>query len=188
MSNLWGWTLSYSRGCGTQQMCVSSQGLRQESAEASTGKGSKSSLERSLVLSRPLDRRLHWPVGKPHKSNWEQKLLPRLQKKYNGWGKEDPPTTKQLQVEADDPKLQAKKGCGSSATELKRAIGDLSLITFYHLFCIGEYTVKGMHNATKKTIQFNYEDITFFKKIHLDSYDTSRGMHQHTSLLPRTAG
>jgi hypothetical protein len=30
MSNLWDWTLSY-RGCSTQQKCVSSQGLQQES-------------------------------------------------------------------------------------------------------------------------------------------------------------
>ncbi len=66
MSDLWGMTLSY-RGCGTRQECVSSQGLQQEYAEASTGKGSKSKLERSLALSRPLDRRLCWPMPKPPK-------------------------------------------------------------------------------------------------------------------------
>ncbi len=48
--------------------------------------------------------------------------------------------------------------------ELKRAIRDLSLIAFYYLLRIAEYTVKGMRNKTKQTIQFKYEDITFFKK------------------------
>jgi hypothetical protein len=63
MSDLWDWTLSY-RGCGTGQECVSSQGLHQEFAGGSMGEGSKSRLERSLALSRPLDRRLRWPAGK----------------------------------------------------------------------------------------------------------------------------
>jgi hypothetical protein len=150
--------------------------------------------EASPVWNGPWRSHGHWKGdciglwGNPTKVTGSKKLLPRLQKNYNGWGKEAPLTTKQLRVEADVPKLQAEKGCGGSVTELKRAMGDLSLITFYYLFCIGEYTVKGTHNATKKTIQFNYEDITFFKKIHLDSYDNSQGMRQHTSLLPRTTG
>ena len=63
MSDLWGWTLSY-RGCGTRQKCVSSQGLQQESAGTSTVEESGSRLEQLLALSWPLDRRLHWPVGK----------------------------------------------------------------------------------------------------------------------------
>ncbi len=101
---------------------------------------------------------------KTTKVNGSKKLLPRLQQIYDGWQKEDPPTTKQLPVEANVPELLAKKGCNGSATELERAIGDLSLIAFYYLLHIGEYTVKGMLNETKQTVQFKYEDITFFKK------------------------
>jgi hypothetical protein len=67
-------------------------------------------------------------------------------------------------VEADVPELLAEKGRSGSATELKRAVGDLSLIDFYYLLCIGEYTVKGKRNKTKQMVQFKYEDITFFKK------------------------
>ncbi len=48
--------------------------------------------------------------------------------------------------------------------ELERAIGDLSLIAFYYLLHIKEYTVKGTRNKTKQTVQFKYEDTTFFKK------------------------
>jgi hypothetical protein len=46
---------------------------------------------------------------------------------------------------------------------LDQAIGDLTLIAFYYLLCIGEYTVKGTRNDTKQTVQFKYEDVTFFK-------------------------
>ncbi len=56
--------------------------------------------------------------------------------------------TKQLPVEFNVPELLAKKGCNRSVMELKKAIGDLSLITFYYLLHIGEYTVKGMRNKT----------------------------------------
>ncbi len=43
-------------------------------------------------------------------------------------------------------------------------MGDLSLIVFYYLLHIGEYTVKGKHNNIKQTVQFKLEDVTFFKK------------------------
>jgi hypothetical protein len=35
-------------------------------------------------------------------------LLPRIAQTLDGWRKEDPPTTKQLPVEADIPELLAK--------------------------------------------------------------------------------
>jgi hypothetical protein len=92
----------------------------------------------------------------PTKVTGSKKLLLGLQQIYDGWQKEDPPTTKQLPVEANDPELLAKKGRDGSASELKRAIGDLSLIAFYYLLCIGEYTVKGTRHKTKQTVQFNY--------------------------------
>jgi hypothetical protein len=100
----------------------------------------------------------------PTKVTGSKKFLPRLQQIYDGWQKEDPPTTKQLPVEANVPELLAEKGCNRSATELERAIGYLSLIAFYYLLRIREYTVKSMHNKTKKNVQFKYEDISFFKK------------------------
>jgi hypothetical protein len=100
----------------------------------------------------------------PTKVTGSKKLLPRLQQIYDGWRKEDPPTTKQLPVEANVPELLAEKGRNGSVMELERAIGGLSLIAFYYLLHIGEYTVKGTRNITKQTIQFKYEDITFFKK------------------------
>jgi hypothetical protein len=83
---------------------------------------------------------------------------------YDGWRKKDPATTKQLPVEADVPELLADRGRGASATEQERAVGDLTLIAFYYLLRIGEYTIKGKRNETKQMVQFKREDITFFKK------------------------
>jgi hypothetical protein len=50
-------------------------------------------------------------------------------------------------------------------TEKDKAAADLTLIAFYYLLRVGEYTVKGLHNSTKQTVQFKYEDVTFFRKI-----------------------
>jgi hypothetical protein len=78
----------------------------------------------------------------PTKVTGSKKLLPRLSQIYNGLHKEDTPTSKQLLVKADVPELLAEKGRNGSTTELERAIGDLSLIAFYYLMCIGEYMIK----------------------------------------------
>jgi len=38
------------------------------------------------------------------------------------------------------------------------------MVAFYYLLRVGKYTVKGLRNNTKQTVQVKYEDITFFKK------------------------
>ncbi len=38
------------------------------------------------------------------------------------------------------------------------------MIAFYYLLRAGEYTIKGSRNSTKQTVQFKYEDVSFFKK------------------------
>ena len=81
-----------------------------------------------------------------------------------GWSKDDPPTLKMLPVESDVPEFMASLGTMPAATQLGKAIGDLSLIAFYYLLRVGEYTCKGTRNETKQTIQFKFEDVTFFKR------------------------
>jgi hypothetical protein len=70
-------------------------------------------------------------------------------------------------VEADVPELLVKMGYGKLGSIQSQAIGDLSLIAFYYLSHIGEYTVKFQHNQTKRarkqTVQFKVEDVRFFK-------------------------
>ncbi len=75
---------------------------------------------------------------------------------------EDPPTEKKLPVEADVPELLFDMGYGPNGTTLGQAVGNLSLIAFYYLLRVGEYTVKGSRNESKRTVQFKLEDITFF--------------------------
>jgi hypothetical protein len=55
-------------------------------------------------------------------------------------------------------------GQDPEAGEVDCAIGDLTMIAFYYLLRIGEYTTKGCRNNSKQTQEFKLEDITFFKK------------------------
>jgi hypothetical protein len=91
--------------------------------------------------------------------------------------KEDPPTTKQLPVEADVPEYLVKLGQDPEAWELDRAIGDLTMIAFYYLLRIGEYTTKGTRNNSKQTQEFKMGDTTFFRK----------DKHGNLRCLPRNA-
>ncbi len=100
----------------------------------------------------------------PTKIVGSDKLLPRLQQMLDGFHKADPPTTKQLPVEVDVPEFLVKLGLESEACELDRAIGDLTMVAFYYLLCIGEYTTKGARNNSKQTEEFKMEDIMFFAK------------------------
>ncbi len=60
------------------------------------------------------------------------------------------------------PELLFDMGYGQNGTTLGQAVGNLSLIAFYYLLRVGEYTVKGSRNESKRTVQFKLEDITFF--------------------------
>ena len=113
----------------------------------------------------------------PTKLIGSDKMLPWLQQIYDGRQKEDPPTMKQLLVEADVPEYLAQLGRDDDGTELDKAIGDLVLIAFYYLLRIGVYTIKGARKNTKQTVQFKLENVTFFKK--------NRG--GHLRCLPRAA-
>ena len=99
----------------------------------------------------------------PTKIVGSDKLLPRLQQMLDGFRKADPPTMKQLPVEADVPEYLVKLGRDPEARELDRAIGDLTMIAFYYLLRIGEYTTKGIRNNSKQTEEFKLGDIMFFR-------------------------
>ncbi len=67
-------------------------------------------------------------------------------------------------MEIDVPELLVEMGYGKSGTLHAQAIGDLALIAFYYLLRIGKYMVKGKCNNTKQTVQFKFEDVSFFKR------------------------
>jgi hypothetical protein len=50
--------------------------------------------------------------------------------------KADPPTTKQLSVEADVPEFLVNLGLSPEARKLDPSIGNLTMIAFYYLLCI----------------------------------------------------
>jgi hypothetical protein len=100
----------------------------------------------------------------PTKIIGSEKFLPALQIMIEGYSKEDPPTRKMLPIETDVPQLLVELGYSESGTAHAQAIGDLTLIAFYYLLRIGEYTVKGKRHNKKQTVQFKLEDVTFYKK------------------------
>ncbi len=93
-----------------------------------------------------------------------EKFLLALQVMIEAYSKEDPPIKKMLPVEVDMPELLVEMGYGKSGTLHAQAIGDLVLIAFYYLLCIGEYMVKGKHSNTKQKVQFKFKDVSFFKR------------------------
>jgi hypothetical protein len=103
----------------------------------------------------------------PTKVLGSDKFLTALQIMLDGYTKADPPTQKKLMVEADVPELLVEMGYGKLGSIQNQAIGDLSLIVFYYFLCISEYTVKRQRDRTKQAkkqrVQFNLEDVTFFK-------------------------
>ena len=103
----------------------------------------------------------------PTKILGSDKFLPALQIMLEGYAKDDPPTRKMLPIETDVPELLIEMGYSTAGTPHTQAVGDLTLIAFYYLLRIGEYTVKSKRNNTKQTVQFKLEDVTFFKKTKL---------------------
>ena len=78
----------------------------------------------------------------PTKSQDENNLVPRLAHIMEGWRKEDPPTKKKLPVGIDVPEFLAEMGMEKNATEMVKVVGDCTIITFFYLLQVGEYTVK----------------------------------------------
>ncbi len=82
----------------------------------------------------------------------------------DGYSKVDPATQKKLPVQLDVPELLVETAYQPGTPKRQRATADLTIIAFYYLLRVGEYTVKGSRNSTKQTVQFKYEDVSFFKK------------------------
>ena len=92
-----------------------------------------------------------------------KEFLPCLSQMLDGFEKRDPPSTKKLPVEVDVPEKLVEVGMAFGATALMAAVGDLTLMAFYFLLRIGEYTIKGARNNSKQTVEFKMEDVNFFK-------------------------
>eukprot|EP00956_Cyclotella_meneghiniana_P022335 scaffold42146_cov69-Cyclotella_meneghiniana.AAC.1 len=69
-----------------------------------------------------------------------------------------------MPVEVDVPEHLVKCAHQQEGDEFSKAVADLILIAFYFLLRVGEYTVKGSRNETKRTVQFRVKDVTLFQK------------------------
>jgi len=100
----------------------------------------------------------------PTKVVGSERLLPCLQIMLGGYRKVNPATRKKLHVQSDVPELLVETAYQQGTTQCQRATANLTMIAFYYLLRVGKYTVKESGNNTKQTVQFKYEDVTFFKK------------------------
>jgi hypothetical protein len=88
----------------------------------------------------------------PTKVVGSERLLPRLQIMLDGYWKVDPAMRKEVSVESDIPELLVETAYQQGTTQRQRATADLTMIVFYYLLWVGEYTVKGSRNKTKQTV------------------------------------
>jgi hypothetical protein len=166
--HLWEWTLTY-RIPNSPNESVCSQDLQRESAQVSMVNENK--LKITCTVSTALKA-----VGQtialacdsnPTKVTGSERFLPCLQIMLDGYHKVDPPTKKVLPVQGDVPELLIETAYKFGSSERDKATANLTMIAFYYLLCIGKYTVKGTLNNSKQTVQFKYEDVTFFRKNNL---------------------
>jgi len=95
------------------------------------------------------------PLHKPGTTNYYAALAQQTET----YKREDPATEKQLAVPVDVPNhvfLATRTGRNSK----EKAIGELTLIAFYFLLRVGEYTYHG--TGKRRTQQFRLGDIKFF--------------------------
>ena len=74
----------------------------------------------------------------------------------------DPAVVKKLACHPDLPRFAVEWAYRDGSSEQRKATGDLIVIAFYFLLCIGEYTTKTRRKRTC-TRQFCGKDVTLFK-------------------------
>ena len=91
-----------------------------------------------------------------------------MARQLEGYRREDPPATPQLAVPISVPKEVQRYAYKTKDVKLQ-AIGDLSIIAFFYLLRVGEYTkpkikiINGKATRTTRTQQFQVRNIGFFK-------------------------
>ncbi len=121
----------------------------------------------------------------PTKVRGSERLLPHLQIMLDGYKKVDPATRKRLPIQSNVPELLVETAYQPGITVCQRATADLTMIAFYYLLRVGEYTIKGLRNNTNKLFNSNTRMCCFSRKIAVANSDASRVMLlQVSSLLP----
>ncbi len=97
----------------------------------------------------------------PTKVVGSKRLLPRLQIMLDGYRKVDPATRKKLPVQSNVPELLVKTAYQQGTTQCQRATADLTIIAFYYLLRVGEYTVKANGPIQVQRRHFLWEEQTW---------------------------
>ncbi len=82
----------------------------------------------------------------------------------DGFQKADPPTTKQLPVEADVPEFLVQLGLSPGARKLDHAINNLTMIAFIFCYVLVSIPPKELKIIQSRQRSSNMGDITFFAK------------------------
>jgi hypothetical protein len=106
-----------------------------------------------------------------------------LQQCIDGYRKQDSVSQKKLLVEADMPEYLIKCPLDPSVSELNKEVRDFSLIAFYYLLRVGEYTVKGKKITQNRQFDSRWRTYVFLQKTRGVIYNVSRDMRQ-TRILP----
>ena len=124
----------------------------------------------------------------PTKIVGSDKLLPRLQQMLDGFRKADPPTTKQLPVEADVPEFLVQLGLFPEAHELDRALGDLTMIAFYYTcYALANTPLRGLATIPSKLRNSKWETSLSLLRTSKETFVASRGMPHRISSQRRMA-
>ena len=89
------------------------------------------------------------------------KLLHPLAVMMSGYRKWDKPTEKKAAVGVDLVEYLCSLGQLNGVKD--GVIGDFTLIAFYYLLRVGEYTQKNQRQESKQTVQFRMRDVIFFE-------------------------
>ena len=87
-----------------------------------------------------------------------------------GYRREDPPAVPQLAIPASVPDHCRKRTYSAGSNEKKKAIGNLTIIAFFYLLRVGEYTKPHFTSKqdtivrTTRTIQFSVGNVDFFRQ------------------------
>ncbi|KAL7523426.1 hypothetical protein ACHAXR_000173, partial [Thalassiosira sp. AJA248-18] len=98
-----------------------------------------------------------------HQIDGEHYIKP-IQHMLAGFKNFDPATEKKLACHPDLPTFACMHGHREGSSPYQQAVGDLSLIAFYYLLRVGEYTSKARRKKRTRTRQFRAKDVTFFRR------------------------
>ncbi|KAL7535678.1 hypothetical protein ACHAXR_009954 [Thalassiosira sp. AJA248-18] len=93
-----------------------------------------------------------------HQLDGEHYIKP-IQRMLAGFKNFDPATEKKLACHPDFPAFACMHGHREGTSTYQQAVGDLTLIAFYYLLRVGEYTTKTRRKKRTRTRQFRAKDI-----------------------------